>query len=87
MCFADEDDEFMLNEVWLQQRGKVWCAEAATHHLDNCLQTSNPSYGEEEDEFVDKEFQEDEFIDKEFQHEDVEDPSHHAVLHQLDFIS
>jgi hypothetical protein len=51
------------------------------------LQTSIPSYGEEEDEFVDKEFQEDEFIDKEFQHEDVEDPSHHAVLHQLDFIS
>jgi hypothetical protein len=38
-----------------------------------------PSYVEEEDEFVDEEFQEDEFVDEEFKHghvhEDVKDPS------------
>lgn len=38
---------------------------------------ANPSYVEEEDEFVDEEFQEDEFVDEEFKHGDVHDDVEH----------
>jgi hypothetical protein len=37
----------------------------------------NPSYMEEEYDFVDEEFQEDEFVDEEFKHGDVHDDVEH----------
>jgi hypothetical protein len=82
--FVDEDAVFTFSEALYQwrkvqfdTRSLQWATLAVIREPQIHLQ--NPSYVEEEDEFVDEEFQEDEFVDKEFKHEDVyedvEDPS------------
>jgi hypothetical protein len=85
--FVDEDDVVTFSEARSQWR-KVHFDTRSTRipHwatltviCESQLHLPNPSYVEEEDEFVDEEFQEDKFVDEEFKHgdvyEDVEDPS------------
>jgi hypothetical protein len=87
--FVDEDDVVTFSEVRSQRRKvqfDAWSPRRTTLTVirEPQIHLPNPSYVEEEDEFVDEEFQEDEFVDEEFkhgdvhddvEHEDVEDPS------------
>jgi hypothetical protein len=72
---------------WRKVRFDTWSLRWATLTVirEPQIHLPNPSYVDEEDEFIDEKFQEDEFVDKEFKHKDVEDPSQGFVdwvLHQ-----
>jgi len=86
--FVDEDDVVTFSEarsqwrsVWFDTRSPRWATLTVIHEPQIYL--SNPSYVEEEDEFVDEEFQEDEFVYEDFKHgdvhDDVKDPSQRLV--------
>jgi hypothetical protein len=76
--FVDEDDVVTFSEARSQQRKvqfDTWSPRWATLTVtrEHQIHLPYPSYVEEEDEFVDEEFQEDEFVDEKFKHEDVHD--------------
>jgi uncharacterized protein RhaS with RHS repeats len=86
--FVDEDDVVIFSEArsqrrkeWVDARSAWWATLTVTREPQ--IHQPNPHYVEEEDEFVDEEFQRDEFVDEEFKHgnvhEYVEDPSQRIV--------
>ena len=92
---ADEDDMVSCGEV-ISQREEVQLDDwglhcdtlAVIHKPQNRL--PNPSYVEEEDEWVDEKFQEDVFIDEEFEQRDeyllVEVPNFNDEVGYIDFL-
>jgi hypothetical protein len=87
--FVDEDDMVTFIEAQSQRRkipfdtrSPLWTTLIVI--CEPRIHLPNPSYVEDEDEFVDEEFQEDEFVDEEFKHGDIHENV--EILHKDSWI-